>query len=482
MNRDSIHHPLHGRGQVVELRRSGRMAVVDFDDLPLPTLVPIREIENFGPTDAERGTDPRAEAFDAPAPIAQARAARPIESMRLGVVPAADVATFTVARDREITAFDDTLDAVDAGEAGLKLLLGDYGTGKTHLLQLFSHRAREQGFLTARVTLDSRECRPSHPRRIYRALIHQLRYPDHPGTPGLLPLFERALLSDDIRRDFADEATFHLYLSPTLQALRALAEPDAGDYLDVGDARRSLMDWIEGHRDVSNGQLNERLSVLPGQISWLYSLKDFRPWARIYTYILSGIAALARQSGYAGLFLFIDEAERFEVLSPQNRDFALTFFRALARATCADALDPHPMDKQVDEGGHGILRSLPAAYDGGSHLGAAIALTPSPQALDIGLQLVPQDAVMNLRTPSAQDYGALARRVAHFYTDACTDPPMENQRIQEIVELIERLTGRNQLLNARQVMKTVVEILDIHRHYPHRAPGVVRNIHRVADL
>ncbi len=475
MNHHSIQHPLHGHGQIVELRRSGRMAVVDFDDLPLPTLVPIRELEDFSPR-------PDNEPEPTPHPAPKAHATRPLESMRLGVVPAADVATFTVARDREIASFDDTLDTVDAGGAGLQLLLGDYGTGKTHLLQLFSHRARRKGFLTARVTLDARECRPSHPRRIYRALIHQLRYPDHDGAPGLGPLFERALLSEDVGRHFADNESFHLYLSPTLQALRALSKPDAEELVDVAETRRAILNWIEGHRDVSNGQLNKRLSVLPGSLPWLYSLKDYRPWARIYTYILTGIAALARLSGYAGLFLFVDEAERFELLSNQNRAFALTFFRALARATCANELAPHPMDDRVGDGGHGVLKTLPAAYDDGKYMGAAIAITPSPNALDTGLDLVPEHSIVNLPTPSPEDYGDLARRVTHFYTDACTQPPLEHDRIESLVELIERLTRRNQLLNARQVMKTVVEILDVHRHYPDRAPGVLRNIDRVADL
>ena len=61
-------------------------------------------------------------------------------------------------------------------------------------------------------------------------------------------------------------------------------------------------------------------------------LKDFRTVTHLYTLILGGIAELARQVGYKGLAIMVDEAEFYSVLRGQDRTFADILFRTFAAA------------------------------------------------------------------------------------------------------------------------------------------------------
>ena len=83
-----------------------------------------------------------------------AHAALTLEAMRLGVVPSAEVDTYTVGRDVELAMVDRDLEETAASGGAVRAILGDYGTGKTHLLELIRSRALAAGFLVAEATLD----------------------------------------------------------------------------------------------------------------------------------------------------------------------------------------------------------------------------------------------------------------------------------------------------------------------------------------
>ena len=59
-----------------------------------------------------------------------------------------------------------------SGRGGrLRVVVGDYGTGKTHMLECARDAALARNHAVAVATLDSREATPARPRRVYRALI-----------------------------------------------------------------------------------------------------------------------------------------------------------------------------------------------------------------------------------------------------------------------------------------------------------------------
>ncbi|MBI4703456.1 MAG: DUF2791 family P-loop domain-containing protein, partial [Deltaproteobacteria bacterium] len=82
-------------------------------------------------------------------------AAQALEALRLGVVPAHHLQVYTVGREAALGAIrEDPARASRSG--GLRVVLGDYGSGKTHLLELAQKAALGAGFLATKAQLDGR--------------------------------------------------------------------------------------------------------------------------------------------------------------------------------------------------------------------------------------------------------------------------------------------------------------------------------------
>ena len=507
-----VFHPEHGSGEVVTYRRGGRVAIVDFDDKPMPTHVPVREftvreVDEEGEQKERRSsveelldTGPRFEGKRD-----ETESARVLEAMRLGVVPSAGIDVYTVGRDVEVGQVQADLGRAKRGGGALRAFLGDYGTGKTHLLQLAAQRALEENFLAARVVLDPRETPPSHPKRVYRQLVRSLRYPNRPHDEeaGLRPLFEAAVDDEDLREMFdvrrgkgnRDERLaegMHLYLSPALSYFRELAADDAEERIHgieddaieayLEDSLNLLFDWVEGHPTISNSEINERLSHVDGAYPWLYSLMDFRPWARIYGYLLSGISTLARQAGYAGLAIFVDEAERFSLLSSENRKFARYVFKAISYAAVGSETVPFDRSQLTELGGWGVQQQLPPRYGEEPGMYAVFAMTPHERGLDSLYDAVPAGKVSELRHFDNRDYAELAGKVCDFYASAYPDWEITERTVTRCTSLVEDCHDRGDILNPRDAMKFLVEFLDVARQRPDSVGDVLRHLERLATF
>ncbi len=372
-------------------------------------------------------------------------------------------------------------------QGAARVFLGDYGTGKTHALELAQRRALAQNFLCAHVVLDPQETPPSHPKRVWRALCRSLRYPDRPAENalGLRPLLERALERPAALKRFgvhprlAGEraerlaAGEHLYLSPTLSHLRQIRESEdhAEDYTA---SEAMLLDWLEGHPSLATEALGKALRRVPGRHPKIYSLLDFRPWSRIFGYLLSGLATLAQEAGYAGLALGLDEAEFYALLSGENRGFARHLFKAWTAA--AIGTEGLPFDpEELEIGGYGVQQSLPARYGSGG-LYVLYAMTPMETGVSALSGAVPAEQIHELRALGDADYAELCRRVCLFYASAHADWSLPKQVVGPLSKVLAGLIASGYVSNPRHAMKFVIEFLDIVRFHPDRVGAVVRNL------
>lgn len=418
-----------------------------------------------------------------------AQACLTLEAMRLGVVPSADLAAYTVGRqvETELVATD-LRQAAEAGGA-VRAFLGDYGAGKTHLLELIQTQALASGFLTSRVTLDARETTPSHPKRIYRDLVRSLRYPDDPhrAALGLTPLLSKGAHSSSVAERFdldggtlplAERVTSgaHVYLTPALKYVRALspASDPSGDA-----ALRLVTDWIEGHPTLSNQVIDRALARTIGRHDKIYSLKDYRPWARIYGYLLNGVATLARQVGYSGLVVLVDEAEFYSLLSKDNRHYAETVFKALTWAAVGSRGDGEslPFDgADLSLGGYGLLQRLPPAYDAHAGLYTVFAMTPNRDGIGVLNAVVPADQTTELSPLDRKSYIDLSRRVCDFYASSRDDWVLPEALVAPLGKVISGLTSSGVIENPRQAVKFIIDFIDVMRYRPDRVAAVVRDL------
>jgi hypothetical protein len=428
-----------------------------------------------------------------------------LEAMRLGVVPDAKLDPYTVGRDAEIEMVEKDLDrAIDRGGA-LRAFLGGYGTGKTHLLELIGQHALRKNFLVAHVVLNPEETAPSHPKRVYRELVRSLVYPDRSNGGGrsLVPLFEQALESEAATEMFGvnersrarnslDEGA-HLYLTPALRYFKALTDSDVENRQNKKARELSaeereygltlLFDWLEGHPTISNVEIDDTLRHMLGRQGRIYSMKDYRPWARIYGYLLSGISALARTVGYNGLVVLVDEAEFYSLLSSENRDYARYLFKALSFASMGGEADSLPFDRQeLDElGGMGILQDLPPQYGIGREgeapgLYTVFAMTPNEEGIDALGQAVPASAVAELSPFELADYRTLVERVFVHYQRARPEAEIDERIVGALGKVVSGLLGSGYVENPRQAMKFIVEFLDIAVFQPGEMKRVVQDL------
>ena len=96
-----------------------------------------------------------------PADVTEAQALHAIEALRLGVVPRHLIESYTVGRTDEVQMVHQDLAATEEGGA-FRVVMGDYGTGKTHHLEFVEAVALSRNFMTARITLDARETPAQH--------------------------------------------------------------------------------------------------------------------------------------------------------------------------------------------------------------------------------------------------------------------------------------------------------------------------------
>ncbi|MEW6368461.1 MAG: BREX system ATP-binding domain-containing protein [Acidobacteriota bacterium] len=538
-----VRHAQYGAGTLLAWRRGGRYVVVRFDSLPFPIELPAREILMSAPAPeppavaapppGPAASDVAAEPAVLPTPAVGRRDAEPtaavsapqdepllgrheqrgaaltIEAMRLGVVPAAELSAYTVGRDQELAIVArDIADSSTAGGA-VRAFIGDYGAGKTHLLELIQQRLLDRGYMAAMVMLDPEETSPSHPKRVYRALVRALRYPDRPFEEGegLRPLLEKAARSPEALAQFhvadrhpkasvADiEATlqegFHLYISPAVSYMRTLGNidrmmsrrrsPRAVDESRLAECIDLLEDWIEGHPTISNQVIDAQLTRLAGRHPRIYSLLDYRPWARIYGYLLSGISALARAVGYSGLTILLDEAEFYSLLSRENRAFADHLFKSWTYAAIggddAGTGEALPFDAaEIEVGGYGIQQRLPGRHGNSPGLYVVFAMTPSPDGLAALGGAIPADRLTNLTPLDHSHYMALAAKLCDFYASAYSGWALPGRLVEPLGKVLSGLIQTGYVSNPRHAMKFLIEFLDVVRYHPSKVAGVVRDM------
>ncbi len=345
-----VSHPVFGEGEVIDSRWNGVELLVRFQT-GLRLWLPARRVRYVGTPDLDVGAGrPPATGVD------RIQACRMVEAFRLGIVPRQDVEQFTFGRDKETAMVEQALGRLKQGKGEVYLVEGEYGTGKTHLMEYIHHRALCSGFATSLCQFDPLEVSPHRPKRVYREVVHNLRYIQDGQEGGYRDLLRRA-----VEFDFRD----HVFFGPVLDKLARL---------DPGNIESEVFwQWIEGESTkeyATDGGSRNR--VRGGQR--IPALYDFSTAADFYCNILSGISCMARAAGLSGLVLLIDEAETvthlWDIIYLTK---SVNFMEGLVRLAQNDAdlsrLNPRMIHNQV--------RPVPYMYRDPAIL-LAFATTPSP--------------------------------------------------------------------------------------------------------
>lgn len=250
------------------------------------------------PHDAVRDGAGRDEAGRS-ARVAQRRA---VEALRSGVPNRDAVLALGSAQDEIERRFEERLEAVRAGRAAGGLLVGgDFGSGKSHLLEYLRHQALAEGFVVSKVVV-SKETPLHDPAKVFQAAVAGASVPGRRGAAlaeiAAAPRGFDAKAYDEFTRwvnsrasalDERFAATLHLYqrLGDDPEFADRLVRFWAGDPIGVGELKRRL-------KEIGEAATWTFPKITPRELA----LQRFRFAAR-----------LMAAAGFAGWVLLFDEVE-----------------------------------------------------------------------------------------------------------------------------------------------------------------------------
>lgn len=229
-----------------------------------------------------------------------------IQSLKAGVTPKLGIQHIQVGRVNEIKALDQDIDRICQGGAAFRLIIGEYGSGKTFFLSVVRAIALEKKLVTVNADLapDRRiHASSGQARSLYAELMKNLATRNKPDGNALASIVERFITTACQQADSTGAAVS----SVIQQRLAELTE-----YVGGYDFAKVIESYWQGHE-----QGDEQLKV--NAIRWLraeYSTKtDARKDLGVRTIIsdtsfydsLKLMSLFVRQAGYQGLLVNLDE-------------------------------------------------------------------------------------------------------------------------------------------------------------------------------
>jgi hypothetical protein len=440
-----VEHPQLGPGKILKTYMGGYEWEVEFDSGRRFRL-PAREFETEEAEDLRRQPPrPLANHLSRPAILEpdQFRARQTLEALRFGIVPVQDVETLTIGLEAESVSVDRALARTRERGGDVQCIIGDYGFGKSHFVELAARRALRNNYVVMTASLDLLEAPPNKPYEVYLSLVKSLRYPDT-HEEGLAPLLQKAAKSPSATREMTDLSPI-ADRCPLALGLNALLDSNSQAVFD------DIVGWLSGDiHPVKN--LKPYIKKLPR----LYKTGQT---ARLYTYLLTGLSKLATLLGYSGLALLIDESEHYSLLPAKQRVRADSFFTAMI----AGAVESNGGKVDITNMPHHHYREYPAAFAKQSQLFFLFALTESESKLPIEEWLSPTQMVRLDDRYIEKDIRKFMRTLVDYHGLAYAYPPNGKHydgTLSQVPGMLSQTLSQHRI-NLRELIRTSVMIFDL---------------------
>lgn len=302
-----------GTGRVESI--NGAFAMVWLDAVTVKISQPIGDLElltpntprSVDPDGGGSGVSPIRASGQAPAKPGLSRERQSIEALRFGLVPYAHLEELTIGIDELADWVNSRLPHSNDGAPQVSEVCGPFGTGKSHMMAVVRHVARKNNYLTARVEIDGQNVTLSDPERLLYALWSTLEGGDLSSDTPLLDLYVAAMKKTKVPPLVAADGIDRI--RDNFGVIRQIHEQNRLDVLGhVMDAVVSSSGEFTGAEAAALVRREILLDTSYGQVRRMIgqSVVD-RPYDFIES--IAGHAILARQAGFAGLAITIDEFE-----------------------------------------------------------------------------------------------------------------------------------------------------------------------------
>jgi hypothetical protein len=367
-----------------------------------------------------------------------------LEALRYGVVPVEDAETLTIGLEAEKVSLSRALDRSRERTGDVMAIIGDYGFGKSHFIELAARRAMQENFIVANASLDLVEVPPSRAHKIYEALVTSLRYPDT-DERGLAPLIKKALDKPSVIAQFTAQCPLEIKDCPLTAALNALQDCPSQTAFD------ETIFWLSGQIKPQT-EMKTCLKKPPR----LYITGEI---ARQYSYLLTAISVLATLVGYSGLAVMIDESEHYSLLRATQRERADSFFKAMVVSALglnngridAGTILPHP---RFD---------YPVMFTSEPHVLFLFALTESEDRMPVGNWVAPSHIVRLDDRFIERDIRDFFKTLLRYHAIAYEYKPIR-ERYEETVDnapvLLSKALSQHRI-NLRELIRSAVTVCDL---------------------
>ena len=240
-----------------------------------------------------------------------------IQSLRAGVTPRIGLEYIQVGRVNEVKALIEDLDNIEQGGSAFRIIIGDFGAGKSFFLQLIRYIALEKGMvvINADMSPDRRLFASNgQARNLYKELARNLATRAHPEGNAMIPLVEK-VITEQRRIAEAEGNDGERVIKDKLNSLSELV--DGYDFAQV--IATYWKAYNEGNEDLKNNVIR----YLRGEYtSRADARRDLGVRAivednNVYDHIKL-LARFVTQAGYKGLLVNLDEVVNLYKLPSQR--------------------------------------------------------------------------------------------------------------------------------------------------------------------
>lgn len=240
-----------------------------------------------------------------------------IQSLRAGVTPRVGLEYIQVGRANEVRALIEDLDNICSGGSAFRLIIGDFGAGKSFFLQLIRYIALEKGMVVMNADLAPERrlyASRGQARSLYRELTLNLATRAHSEGNAMIPLVEKFITEQRREADATGEAVEKIIR----RKLDSLSELINGyDFAEV------IARYWQGFNEGNESLKNAAVRYLRGEYTARSDAKkdlgvrSIVDDSNVYDYIKL-LSRFVCQAGFKGLLVNLDEMVNLYKLPSQR--------------------------------------------------------------------------------------------------------------------------------------------------------------------
>lgn len=386
--------------------------------------------------------------------ISAQRARQIINALKNGVVPDDDLELLCVGRDKELLELARCFEITSEGSGAVKFLNGEYGSGKSFLINVIKQKAVKSNFIVSRIQVD-RGFRFNNLEHLYYHVMHNLTL----NVTGKSVISFESIFDLWISRlqENPDQAGASAEINNVIASLNRFNMSFARAFLSYIKARvakdRLLSDtiasWLMGEKNIP-AHLKAKFDVIGG-VDRLNSI-DF----------LKAFVELVRLMGYSGLVILVDELELIMNERSDIRRAAYENLRNIIDICCSGELGSCMFvfagtNDFFDNPERGIKTYEALAQ----RLGDAIDKSNSAM-YDV------RQPIIRLQKLSIEEFQELTDRVIEIYTRLYNfQPRINNESIRSWTFIsCKKFGARISELSIREYLTKLIEVLDIMEQHP----------------